>query len=172
MGKAAGIFKKIKAVAKTIGSKLGKAASWLNENVLKPAGKVVKPLLNVVDKTGIGSKIYDGVTKVIDYGNDYYGYTPDDSYANTTEFLTDVALDSQRSKKDKKYKDPFETAIKLHNEVSESKLGYDAYRRIKNQQRQMENMRNNFKDALQRYSSGETDYSDDYSDDYYEDEYV
>ena len=32
----------------------------------------------------------------------------------------------------------------------------------------MENMRNNFKDALQRYSSGETDYSDDYSDDYYD----
>ena len=171
MGKAAGVWKKIKAFAKTTGQKIGKAASWLNENVLKPAGKVIKPVIDIIDPTGLGTKIYDGVTKVIDYGNEHYGYTPDDSFANTTEFIGDVVMDTQRTKEDKKYKDPFSTAIKLHNEVNNSKMGYDAYKRIKKQskakQKEMDKMRNNFKGALDRYSSGES--YDDYDYDSYRD---
>ena len=164
MGKAAGILKKIKEIAKTTGSKLHKAASWVNENILKPGGKIAKPLIDMFDPTGIGSKVYDGLTKVIDYSNEYLNYVPDNSFANTTEFLTDIAIDTQRGKNERKYKDPFDTAIKLHNEVSNSKRDYESYLRVKNDAKRMKDMKNKFEQALVNH------YVDEYMDEY-EDEY-
>ena len=167
----AGIWKKIKTFAKSTGQKLGKAASWLNENVLKPAGGLVKPVIDIFDPTGIGSKVYDGVTKVIDYANEYNGYVPDNSFANTTEFISEALLDTQQSKKDRKYKDPFDTAIKFHNEISNSRRDYNSYRRVKDEAKRMKDMRNNFQQALERHGSGKRNYYGDYSDDDYSDEY-
>lgn len=125
MGKAAGVWKKIKRVAKTIGNKFGKALAWANENILKPGKKYVTPLLDMVDQTGYGKKIYDGVSKTIDKVSDHYGYKADGSWAGVTDAVGDIVMDTQRAPNEKKYKDPFQTATKINNVIRDS---VDAYK--------------------------------------------
>ena len=132
MGKGAGIWKKIKQVGKTIGKGLGKAAAWVNENIYKPGKDLFRPVFDVIDDSGTLNKIADGVSKVIDYGSEKLGYTPDDSFGQFTEQVGDVILDTQRSDQDKKYKDPFETAIQLNEKFKDAVDDYNTYRRIKN----------------------------------------
>ena len=134
MGKAAGIWKKIKQVGKTIGKGLGKAASWVNENIYKPGKDLFHPVFDMIDSSGTLNKVADNVSKFIDYGAQKLGYTPDDSFAQLTETASDVILDTQRTGKDKKYKDPFETAIHLNEKFNDAVTDYNTYRRIKNGQ--------------------------------------
>lgn len=134
MGKAAGIWKKIKQVGKTIGKGLGKAASWVNENIYKPGKDLFHPVFEMIDNSGTLNKIADGVSRVIDYGAEKLGYVPDNSFAPLTETASDMILDTQRSKKDKKYKDPFEAAIQINEKINDSINDYNVYRRMKNDQ--------------------------------------
>ena len=62
MGKAAGIWKKLKKIGSEIGSKAAKAFAWLNTNLLQPFKPLISNAIDMVDETGIGSKIFDGVT--------------------------------------------------------------------------------------------------------------
>ena len=161
MGKAAGLWKKIKQIGKTIGKGFGKAASWVNENIYKPGKNLIKPVFEMIDETGTLNKIADGASKMIDYGNDKFGYTPDDSFGQFTETVGDVILDTQRSNKDKKYKDPFETAIHINEKFNDAITDYNTYKRVKNG-----NLRRNID-----YSSSEDEDWSDYSDsEYYLDE--
>lgn len=93
MGKAAGIWKKIKTVAKTIGNNFSRALNWANESLLRKNKKYIDPLLKalpggetvstVVNKasdlihdynekkgnkvdTRIGDKIHQGINDVVD----------------------------------------------------------------------------------------------------------
>ena len=162
MGKAAGVWKKIKQVGKTIGKGLGKAAVWVNDNLYKPGKDLLNPVFDMIDGTGTLHRVADGVSRIIDYGAEKLGYTADDSFAPLTETVTDVVMDTQRTSKDKKYKDPFDTAIQINEKIHDAVRDYDSYRRVKN--------------GLNRYNTYEDDYEDDedwsdYSDsEYYLDE--
>ena len=120
MGKAAGIWKKVKRVAKTIGNKFGKALSWANENIFKPGGGYIKPIIEVFDPSGLGSRIYDGVTNVISNVSDRLGYKPEGTWAPVTQQIGDVMMDTQRIGDEKKYKDPFQTAIKVNDTIHDA----------------------------------------------------
>jgi hypothetical protein len=159
MGKAAGIWKKIKQVGKTIGKGLGKAATWVNDNIYKPGKDLFHPVFDMIDDTGTLNKFADGISKVIDYGAQKLGYNSDDSFGQLTETVSDVIMDTQRTGKDKKYKDPFETAIHINEKINDTINDYNTYRRIKNgQSRQF----------VYDYSD---DYSDSSDDDYSDSEY-
>lgn len=132
MGKAAGVWKKIKQVGKTIGKGLGKAAVWVNDNLYKPGKDLLNPVFDMIDGTGTLHRVADGVSRIIDYGAEKLGYTADDSFAPLTETVTDVVMDTQRTGKDKKYKDPFETAIHINEKINDAVTDYNAYRRVKN----------------------------------------
>lgn len=132
MGKAAGVWKKIKQVGKTIGKGLGKAAVWVNDNIYKPGKDLLNPVFDIIDESGTLHRVADGVSRIIDYGAEKLGYSPDDSFAPLTETVTDVVMDTQRTGKDKKYKDPFETAIHINEKINDAVTDYNAYRRVKN----------------------------------------
>lgn len=160
MGKAAGIWKKIKEVGKTIGKGLGKGAIWVNENIYKPGKDLFNPIFDIIDETGTLRKAADGVSRVIDYVGEKLGYDPDDSFGQVTETLTDVVMDTQRTGKDKKYKDPFDTAIHINEKVNDAINDYNTYRRIKNG-----------KSRQFVYDDSSDDYSDYSDDDYSDSEY-
>ena len=132
MGKAAGIWKKVKRVAKTVGNKFGKALSWANENIFKPGGGYIKPVINMFDPSGLGSRIYDGVTNVISTVSDRLGYKPEGTWAPVTQQIGDVIQDTQRYGDEKKYKDPFQTATKINNAVRDSVDSYKTRKELKN----------------------------------------
>ena len=132
MGKAAGVWKKIKRVAKTIGNKFGKALAWANENILKPGKKYAAPLIDMIDSSGKVNKVIDGVSNTIDKVSDHYGYKADDSWAKVTDTVGDIITDTQRSPNERKYKDPFQTATKINNAVRDSVDTYKSRKDLKN----------------------------------------
>ena len=162
MGKAAGVWKKIKQVGKTIGKGLGKAAVWVNDNLYKPGKDLLNPVFDMIDGTGTLHRVADGVSRIIDYGAEKLGYSPDDSFAPLTETVTDVVLDTQRTGKDKKYKDPFETAIHINEKINDAVTDYNAYRRVKNGPTRQYNYGEASANAYDDYEDDEdwSDYSD------------
>ena len=94
-----GIHKKLKAV----GNALGKGLSWVNTNVLKPLAPIAKFGMEALGAPSWAGNIYDGVTNIIDKGSKWLGYEPDDTVKNGIETVTDVVLDTQRTKDERKY---------------------------------------------------------------------
>ena len=139
MGKAAGVWKKIKQVGKTIGKGLGKAAAWVNDNIYKPGKDLFNPVFDIIDETGTLRRAADGISKVIDYGAQKLGYNPDDSFAQLTETASDVIMDTQRRGKDKKYKDPFETAIQINEKVNDASRYRSGFRFLPIEQEECRN---------------------------------
>ena len=104
MGKAAGIWKKIKTVAKTIGNNFKKALSWANENLLRKNKKYVDPLLDLLPG---GGKVKEVVNKASDMLHDYdekKGYTVDTTVGDKINQGLDAGSKLVRAVKDKKFK--------------------------------------------------------------------
>lgn len=103
MVKSAGIFKKLKKV----GNLLGKGASWVNNNIVKP----MKPLINQGISFGASAlgvpMAGDALNSALDIGSnwldDKFGSKSNKQIQNAARFGADLLMDTQRSKNDKKY---------------------------------------------------------------------
>ena len=65
MGKAAGIWKKFKQVAKTVGHNVSKAFSWLNENLIRKNKPFIDPLIKQLPGGETISKVVDKASDFI-----------------------------------------------------------------------------------------------------------
>lgn len=95
MVKSAGFLKKLKKV----GQLIGKGASWVNENVVKP----LRPVINTaLDMTGFGA-----AKPILDIGSNWldsnFGTKPDKTFQKGIEIGKDIFLDTQRAPSQKKY---------------------------------------------------------------------
>lgn len=107
MGKAAGIWKKIKKIGKEIGNGAAKAFAWLNTNILQPVKPLIHNAIDMVDESGLGSKIFDGVTDAYDDYLDRTGQKHvDDGTRRITEFGRDMFEYTQNPSRYKKAFDP------------------------------------------------------------------
>lgn len=96
MAKSAGILKKLKKVGKLI----GKGASWVNNNIVKPLRPVIDTALDFVPGGKIIEPILDGASNWLDKN---FQTTPNRRIKDGVRFGADVLLDTQRSKQDRKY---------------------------------------------------------------------
>lgn len=95
-----GFYKKLKTVA----SSLGKGLSWVNENIAKPLGGLVKSGMEMLGAPEWAGKIYDTATNGISYLSNKLGYQPNNRVGELMEDVVDIGLDTQRSDKEKKYR--------------------------------------------------------------------
>ena len=96
MAKSAGILKKLKKV----GNLLGKGASWINNNIVKP----MKPLINQGISFAAGAAgvpmLAPAINSAIDAGSNWldnkYGTQSNEKYKNIARYGADLLMDSQR----------------------------------------------------------------------------
>lgn len=97
MVKSAGFLKKLKKV----GQLIGKGASWVNNNIVKPLNPVIDTALDFVPGGGMLKNVKDAASNAIDR---YLPSAPTNKrIQQAVKFGADVALDTQRSKQDRKY---------------------------------------------------------------------
>lgn len=117
MGKPAGIWRKVKTVAKTIGNNFGKALSWANENLIRKNQKYIDFGLDMLDPTGTARRIKDAASNAITYVSDKLGYHPDTQWGDRiSNVVDDVVINTQP------YNNPFENATKINNKSRESQV--------------------------------------------------
>ena len=111
MARSAGWLKKLKKV----GSFLGKGASWINKNVIKPLNPIIDTALDFIPVPGVGGAI-KSVKNMASKGLDYL----DEKVFKTGENKqiqdivnkgADMLLDTQRAPRDRKYVNPFGNAM-------------------------------------------------------------
>ena len=90
MGKAAGIWKKIKKIGKEIGSGAAKAFAWANTNLLQPLKPILSNVIDMFDSSGLGSKVFETVSDGYDRYLDYTDQKPVDGFSQITEFGKDM----------------------------------------------------------------------------------
>lgn len=103
MVKSAGFLKKLKKV----GNLIGKGASWVNNNIVKP----LKPIINQGVSFAAGAAgvpmVGNVINSAIDAGSkwldDNYGTESNKQIQKITKYGGDILLDTQRSKNDQKY---------------------------------------------------------------------
>ncbi len=100
MVKSAGIFKKLKK----LGNLIGKGASWVNNNIVKPLNPIIDTALDFVP----GGGAIKTVKNFVSNGLDYLDKSPFNLDSNNTikGMVTqgaDMLLDTQRAPKDRKY---------------------------------------------------------------------
>ena len=97
MVKSAGFLKKLKK----LGNIIGKGVSWVNNNIVKPLNPLLDTALDFVPYGGTIKTVKNTISNGIDQ---LLPSAPTDNRVQEgVKFMTDFALDSQRSKKDKKY---------------------------------------------------------------------
>ena len=97
MTKSVGFLKKLKK----LGQLVGKGASWVNKNVVKPLNPIVDTALDFVPYGNTIKEVKNTISKGIDR---YLPSAPSNKYVQkAVQFGADVALDTQRSKNDQKY---------------------------------------------------------------------
>lgn len=112
MGKAAGIWKKIKKVAKEVSNGAAKAFAWLNTNILQPVKPIVHNVIDMVDESGLGSKIFDGVTDAYD---NYLEQTNQKPTNNNVQKITEFGRDMfEYTQNPKRYKKAFDESLELN----------------------------------------------------------
>ena len=100
MAKSAGFLKKLKK----IGDIIGKGASWVNKNIVKPLNPIIDTALDFVPGGSTIKTVKNFASKGLDYLDDnYYNTEEDDTVQQYVKTGADVLLDTQRSKKDQKY---------------------------------------------------------------------
>ena len=104
MGKAAGIWKKIKSVAKQIGDGAAKALAWGNTNIIQPLKPILSNVIDMFDPSGLGSKFFNGVSDGYDNYLEYTNQKPKDGFSQVTEFGKDLFEHTQNPGR---YKRPF-----------------------------------------------------------------
>lgn len=109
---AAGIWKKIKKVAKEVSNKAAKAFAWFNTNILQPVKPIVNNVIDMFDPSGLGSKVFTGVTDGYDNYLEQTNQKPiDNNIQNITNFgkeLFDYTQDTNR------YKKAFDPSLELN----------------------------------------------------------
>ena len=96
MVKSAGIFKKLKK----IGQLVGKGASWVNNNVVKPLNPIID---NALDFVPGGNVIKGAKNMASNFLDNQYGTNHDKRVTNFFDTAGDYFLDTQRSPQEKKY---------------------------------------------------------------------
>ena len=96
MGTAAGIWKKVKTIAKTIGNNFGKALSWANENIIRKNNYLIDAGLDMLDPTGTAKRVKDAVSNGITWVSDKLGYNPDTQWGDRiSDIVDDVVVNTQ-----------------------------------------------------------------------------
>lgn len=120
MGKAAGIWKKVKNLGKSIGGKFKKAYDWVNENIIRPNKGLINNVVDMVDPTGIGNKIINNVS---DWSHDKLhpedeeNTVYDPGYAEPIKNITDNVV--QMTQDTNRYNNGFDSATPLNNIIRE-----------------------------------------------------
>ena len=97
MTKSAGFLKKLKKV----GQLIGKGASWVNNNIVKPLNPVIDTALDFIPGGDMIKNVKNAASNAIDR---YLPSAPTNKrIQQAVKFSADVALDTQRSKQDRKY---------------------------------------------------------------------
>ena len=118
MGKAAGIWKKVKKLGQSIGGKSKKAFQWANENIIRPNKNLIHNLNDTWDETGIVNKVLDG-------GSDYlHEHTDlnkvDTKYKDKIKGAIDTVVnETQGYGDDKEYYNGFGDATPVNNIIKE-----------------------------------------------------
>ena len=106
MGKSAGIFKKLKK----IGNLIGKGASWVNKNIVKPLNPIIDTALDFIPGGGAIKTAKNFVSKGLDYlGDNVYNTQTNNRIGDTVRYGADVLLDTQRAPRDRKYSNYYES---------------------------------------------------------------
>ena len=93
MVKSAGIFKKLKK----IGNLIGKGASWVNQNIIKPLNPIIDTALDFVPGGGAIKTAKNVVSKGLDFlGDNVYNTQTDNRIGDTVRYGADFLLDTQR----------------------------------------------------------------------------
>ena len=104
MGKAAGIWKKIKSVAKQIGDGAAKALAWGNTNIIQPLKPIIGNIIDMFDPSGTGSKVFNTMSDGYDNYLEYTNQKPKDGFSQITDFGREVFEHTQNPGR---YKKPF-----------------------------------------------------------------
>ena len=100
MVKSAGFLKKLKK----IGQLVGKGASWVNKNIVKPLNPVIDTALEFVPGGSAIKSVKDAASKGLDYLDENYFNTPSNQRMQRIVAQgADMMLDTQRSRQDRKY---------------------------------------------------------------------
>lgn len=100
MVKSAGFLKKLKK----IGNVIGKGATWVNKNILKPLNPILDTALDFVPGGGIIKGVKNGISKGLDFVDDaFYNTKENKQIQNIVSTGADVLLDTQRAPRDRKY---------------------------------------------------------------------
>lgn len=119
MPSPAGIFKKIKNIAKQIGDGAARAFAWANTNLIQPLKPILSNVIDMFDGSGLGSRIFNSVT---DGYNNYLEQTnqkPQDDFSQVTNFgkdLFEYTQNSDRYKPKRSYNKAFDSAKELNDE--------------------------------------------------------
>ena len=106
MTKSAGFLKKLKK----LGPMLKKGIEWVNTNVVKPLNPVIDTALDFIPYGSTIKGVKNMASKAIDSMSDGDDYE-DPRAQKYIKMGADFLLDTQRSDRDKKYKNPFGTPI-------------------------------------------------------------
>lgn len=100
MVKSAGFLKKLKK----LGNLVGKGASWVNKNIIKPLNPIIDTALDFIPYGSVVKGVKNTVTKGLDALDNIYQTQDNKRIQDLVATGADVVLDTQRSKQDKKYK--------------------------------------------------------------------
>ena len=111
MVKSVGWLKKLKKIGDTI----GKGASWVNNNIVKPMKPLIRNGVNFATSAlgvpGVGSII----NTALDYGSDLldskYGTSSNKKITNISNVVGDYLEDTQRSPSKRKYGQIFQNRL-------------------------------------------------------------
>ena len=111
MNKSAGWLKKLKKVTNAI----GKGASWVNNNIVKP----MKPLINKAINFGASAAgvpmVGTAINAALDYGSDYldqtYGSSSNKTIMDASKHISDYIEDTQRFPSNRKFNPIFNNRL-------------------------------------------------------------
>ena len=121
MGSPAGIFKKIKNIAKQIGDGAAKAFAWANTNVIQPLKPILSNVIDMFDQSGLGSRIFKNVTDGYDRYLEQTNQKQTDDFSQITNFGKDLFEYTQNSDRYKRppkqsYNKAFDSSKELNSE--------------------------------------------------------
>lgn len=113
MGGAAGIWKRIKNIAKQVGDGAAKAFAWANTNIVQPLKPILTNVIDMFDESGLGSKLFNGITDGYDNYLDYTNQKPQDGFGQVTQFGKELFEHTQNPGR---YKKAFNTNKELNTD--------------------------------------------------------
>ena len=120
MPSPAGIFKKIKNIAKQIGDGAAKAFAWANTNLIQPLKPILSNVIDMFDESGLGSRIFNSVSDGYDHYLEQTNQKPQDGFSQVTNFgkdLFEYTQNSDRYKRPKRsYNKAFDSAKELNTD--------------------------------------------------------